>query len=117
MPTLTRIAPELPALNLQESIRYYVERLGFRLAMQLPSGDYAVVERDDVAVHLYAAAGPSSVGVHIFCPQLDELQAELLERGARLSQPIERKPWGNRDFRVLDPAGNEIKFTEPLDDA
>lgn len=25
-----------------------------------------------------------------------------------------RKPWGNRDFRVLDDSGNEIKFTEPL---
>jgi len=26
-----------------------------------------------------------------------------------------RKPWGNRDFRVKDDSGNELKFTEPMD--
>jgi hypothetical protein len=31
-----------------------------------------------------------------------------------MSQAIAQKPWGTRDFRVMDPSGNEIKFTEPL---
>jgi len=38
----------------------------------------------------------------------------MCERGTCLSQDIVRKPWGNRDFRVQDAFGNEIKFTEPL---
>jgi hypothetical protein len=52
--------------------------------------------------------------VCIFTEDLDELHAELQQRGAHLSQGIIRKPWGNRDFRVSDQSGNEIKFTEPL---
>ena len=118
MARLSRIAPELPVSNLQGSIEYYEQKLGFRLVMAMPAGDYAIVERDDIAIHLFhdETRSHSPVGIHIFTHQLDELHAELEQRGARLSQEIVRKPWGNRDFRVNDYSGNEIKFTEPLPD-
>lgn len=114
MAKLSRIAPEVPVSDLRGAIAYYVQKLGFRVAMEMPGGDYAIVERDDVAIHLFADGQHTPVGVHVFTHQLDELHAELEQRGARLTQAIERKPWGNRDFRVADPSGNEIKFTEPL---
>lgn len=116
MVKLSRIAPELPVSNLKDSISYYEQKLGFRVAMQMPSGDYAIVERDDIAIHLFQddAPNPSHVGIHVFTEDLDALHAELQQRGARVSQGILRKPWGNRDFRVNDDSGNEIKFTEPL---
>ena len=116
MPKLTRIAPELPVSNLREAVEYYERQLGFHIAMEMPNGDYAIVERDGVAIHLFqdAAGSHSPGGVHIFTPAHDELYAEFLQRGAKLNQGIERKPWGNRDFRVNDPSGNEIKFTETM---
>jgi len=116
MAKLSRIAPELPVSNLRESIDYYEQQLGFRVVMEMPAGDYAIVERDGIAIHLFhdGTRQYSPVGLHIFTGQLDELHAELQQRGARLSQQIMRKPWGNRDFRVNDRSGNEIKFTEPI---
>ena len=101
---------------MRESVEYYQQQLGFRLTQELSAGDYAILERDEVAIHLFQgdSANHSPVAVHIFTEQLEELQRELRQRGARFSQEIVRKPWGNRDFRVKDPAGNEIKFTEPL---
>ena len=116
MVKLSRIAPELPVADLNNSIEYYEQKLGFKVVAQMPAGDYAIVERDDVAIHLFKEEGRSSspVGIHIFTGDLDELHAELQKRGARVSQGIIRKPWGNRDFRVHDDSGNEIKFTEPL---
>ena len=33
--------------------------------------------------------------------------------GNNVSEGIVHRPWGNRDFRVVDPAGNSLKFTEP----
>lgn len=114
MPTLLRIAPELPVADLAASIDFYERKLGFQNVMTMP--DYAIVERDGVAIHLFQAAGEkhSAQSVHIFTDGLDQLHAEIRERGACLSQDIVRKPWGNRDFRVRDAFGNEIKFTEPL---
>ena len=118
MAKLSRIAPELPVADLHASIAYYEQQLGFRVVAQMSVGDYAIVERDDIAIHLFKndAGHCSPVGIHIFTEDLDALHAELQQRGARVSQGIERKPWGNRDFRVRDDSGNEIKFTEPLAD-
>lgn len=118
MAKLSRIAPEIPVSNLRESIEYYEQQLGFRVVMEMPAGDYAIVERDEIAIHLCQdeARRHSPVGMHIFTHELDELYAELKQRGARLSQEIMRQPWGNRDFRVNDLSENEIKFTEPQGD-
>lgn len=112
---LLRIAPEIPVPDLGRAIEYYEQKLGFRVVTEMPAADYAIVERDDVAIHLFRdeSSAHSPVGFHIFTHELDELYAELQERGARLSQEIVRKPWGNRDFRVRDDSGNEIKFTGP----
>lgn len=115
MPTLARVAPELPASDLEKAVTYYERKLGFEVAMRIPENAYAIVQRDGVAIHLFTdGAGRSAVGVHIFTPDLDQLFAELRRTGAEITQPIERKPWGNRDFRVRDEFGNELKFTEPL---
>ncbi len=118
MPNLSRIAPELPVSNVPKSIEYYEAKLGFHTTMTMPDGDYAIVERDDVAIHLFQSDKETSApaSIHIFTEGLDELHAELQKRGAHLKQGIVRKPWGNRDFRVIDDSGNEIKFTEPLSD-
>jgi catechol 2,3-dioxygenase-like lactoylglutathione lyase family enzyme len=118
MATLSQIAPEIPVSNLRESIEYYGRQLGFQVVMEMPAGDYAILERDGVAIHLFHddTRSHSPVGFHIFTHQLDELYAEVRQRGTPLSQEIIRKPWGNRDFRVADLSGNEIKFTEPLSD-
>jgi predicted enzyme related to lactoylglutathione lyase len=118
MAKLTRITPELPVPDLQASIAYYEQQLGFQLAMHLPDQGYAIVERDSIAIHLFQDEfrKHSPVGIHIFTPDIESLFAELEQRGAHLSQTILRKPWGNRDFRVTDTASNEIKFTEPISD-
>ncbi|HKD59852.1 MAG TPA: VOC family protein [Terracidiphilus sp.] len=112
-PRLGRIAPELPAADLDTAVIYYEQKLGFQVAMRM--AQYAIVERDGIALHLFGDAGEhSAVGVHIFTPDLEELFAELRASGAEIAQAIEQKPWGNRDFRVRDNFGNTLKFTEPL---
>jgi hypothetical protein len=96
---LLRVAPEMPATDLASALEHYEQRMGFR-----------------VAIHLFEdpARKHSPVGIHIFTADLDELFAELRESGALVTQTIEKKPWGNREFRVGDDFGNEIKFTEPV---
>jgi uncharacterized glyoxalase superfamily protein PhnB len=110
-----RIAPELPVGNLPDALAYYTRQLGFEVKMKMPSGDYAIVERDGVSIHLFEdkIGVCTAAAVHIFTPDLEELFRELEERGARMVQKIERKPWGARDFRLRDTFGNELKFTEP----
>jgi catechol 2,3-dioxygenase-like lactoylglutathione lyase family enzyme len=117
MARLARIAPELPEADLPAAIAFY-ERLGFALASETAQRDYAIVERDGIALHLFEdkVRRSGKMGVHLFTPDLAELYQEFSNRGVRFTQKIERKPWGNRDFRITDDFGNELKFTEPLDD-
>ena len=117
MPSLMRVAPELPVTDMGASLRHYEEKLGFQVVMTMPDGEYAIVERDGVALHLFRnhAETQSPASIHVFVVGLDELHTELQARGAQLTQGIVRKPWGNRDFRVADASGNAIKFTEPID--
>ena len=114
MARLARIAPELPASNLPEAIAFY-EKLGFSLNGQVQP-DYAIVERDGIALHLFGDKLHRSapMGIHLFTPDLSEFFEEFADRGIQFTQKIERKPWGNRDFRLKDPFGNELKFTEPV---
>ncbi len=116
MPKLSRIAPELPVPNLREAIDHYRQKLGFQVVMETSDGDSAIVERDDIAIHLFQDSTRihTPVGIHIFTPDLDALFAEFQQRGAVVTQGIQRKPWGNREFRLNDEFGNELKFTEPL---
>jgi uncharacterized glyoxalase superfamily protein PhnB len=111
MTRLLRLAPELPVVDVDAALEHYAMRLGFDLAMRMPDGDYAIVERDGVAIHLFAdrSSSHTAVSVHVFADGLDALFAELQERGAEITQPIASKPWGNRDFRIADLSGNEIK--------
>ena len=92
---------------------HYEQKVGFEVAMEMPGGDYAIVEREGVAIHLFEDAGRthSPSALHIFTDRIEELHTELAARGAWIAQAIETKPWGNRDFRVGDESGNEIKFT------
>ena len=112
---LARIAPELPVKDLREALSCYTRELGFEIATQMPDGDYAIVERDGITIHLFEdkSGACTPVGIHIFTPDIEELFAEFEERGAQIIQGIERKPWGTRDFRLKDTFGNELKFTEP----
>jgi uncharacterized glyoxalase superfamily protein PhnB len=111
---LIRIAPEIPVVNIDAAVDFYARQLGFDLAMKMPDGGYAIVERRDVAIHLFEDPNRthSPVGVHIFVTDLEDLYAEFKARGVHATQKIERKPWGNRDFRIKDEFGNELKFTE-----
>ena len=112
---LSRIAPEIASHDLRESLAYYEQKLGFQIVSEMPEQEYAIVERDGVAIHLFRdeSRAHSPAGIHVFTDGLEDLYSELVSRGAKITQTIVRKPWGNRDFRVADPFGNELKFTGP----
>src|SRR5271169_1166709 len=116
MGSLISVAPELPVRDLATALEYYTSRLGFEVAAVMPGREYAIVERDAVSLHLFAVEADthSPASIHVFARDLDALFGELESRGAVVTQDIERKPWGNREFRVADSTGNTIKFTEPV---
>lgn len=90
--------------NLDRSIAYYVERLGFEL--QWRSDPLASVGRDRMSIMLSEGdQGQPGTWVWTAVGNVDELYSELHARGARLRHPPTNYPWGSRECQVTDPDG------------
>jgi predicted enzyme related to lactoylglutathione lyase len=114
-PQLLAAAPVLAVVDAMKSMEYYRDQLGFRVAFT--DGEpvyYAIVERDDVRIHLMTAdaakrtAGQGSV--YVFAHDVDDLHTEFTGRGARVVGPPRDYPYGMRDFNVRDLDGNDLCF-------
>jgi predicted enzyme related to lactoylglutathione lyase len=115
MTEFQRVLPELPLDDVDAGVKYYREVLGFHV--NYAQRDIGVMDRDDVRVLLIARTrAHRGVGsCYIYVSDADALHAELAGNGARVQgEPVSR-PWGLREFAVLDPEGNRITFGQPFE--
>lgn len=101
--------------DIEASLAYYRDVLGFQVTFEYgPPLSYACLCRDEVALHLFAAARtkrlPGQGGLCIFVRDVDRLYTELSGRGARLLNRPEDRDYGMRDFDVVDADGNQVTF-------
>ena len=108
--------------DIAASLAYYRDVLGFEVTFeygQPPS--YACLCREEVALHLLAAAAtkrlPGHGGLCVFVRDVDRIYAEVSRRGARLLNRPEDRDYGMRDFDVVDADGNQITFGMGVGDA
>ena len=123
--------PVLPVVNMDEGARFYRDVLGFSIIHQKTG--YCVLSRDRIQVHLWGATDESwrtreegepiesgaesfLAGTHscrIEVEGVDELHRELEPKGIMHSNaPLRTRPWGAREFGVIDLYGNLITFFE-----
>jgi catechol 2,3-dioxygenase-like lactoylglutathione lyase family enzyme len=113
-PRLRGAIPILPSPDLEATRRFYGEHLGFRLLFA--RADYAALSRDGVELHFWRSEDPrlpplSSCRIEV--DGIDRLYAEMQAQGVVHPQgAIADKPWGTREFVVLDGHGNAITFAE-----
>jgi uncharacterized glyoxalase superfamily protein PhnB len=111
----TAVVPVVPVRNTADAIAFYRDKLGFDVAFEA-GPDYAGVSRLGIEIHLdgvvNAAAG--AVSVRITTHGIDALYADLEPQGViHPEEPLETKPWGLRQFSVVDLDGNRITFAQP----
>jgi uncharacterized glyoxalase superfamily protein PhnB len=112
---LRQMLPELPLTDVAAGVAYYQKVLGFHINYQ--QQDLGVMDRDDVTLVLIARTDEhKGIGsCEAYVRDADALYAELKARGANLQgEPVSR-PWGLRDFRILDLEGNRITFAQPFE--
>lgn len=118
MTRVTQVFPIFLVRNLDEALSYYSDKLGFSIAWKW--GDpvsRAGVALDDIEIQLEGAGlgappGPSVVYCHM--TDVDAYFAACQARGAIVAMELGDRPWGMRDFRVLDPSGNRLGFASRL---
>jgi catechol 2,3-dioxygenase-like lactoylglutathione lyase family enzyme len=116
MPTaIHSTIPVLASLEMAESVRFYVEQLGFEQRQYLEN-QYAIVSRDGAEIHFWACSQrliAENTSCYLRVADVDALYREFLGRGVRLDAPQDRE-WDMRELYVIDPHGNLLKFGQPV---
>jgi len=120
---ITGITPQLRTTDLEASIRFYVETLGFTLAFRWEDF-YAGICAGDAEFHLkrvdrpdpsiaYVSAG-DHLHLYLHVDDVDALHDDLRARGvAVLAGPVDR-PWNTREIVLRDDQGHTLYFSQAL---
>jgi hypothetical protein len=105
--------PKLASLDIQRSIAFF-EKLGFIKSAHYP--DYGIVQLDAVQIHFWLCADPAvphATGCRINVSDIEALFANYSKLGViHPNDPLSLKPWGLREFSILDIDGNLVTFSE-----
>ena len=113
---------EIFPADLDATVRFYIDVLLFRLVRDERAAQSAYVSLQRGAVRVGAAGRPDvanrgqqrpPVGVELVL-EVDDVERER-ERVRRAGWPVVEdlveRPWGRRDFRLLDPSGYYLRIT------
>ncbi len=114
-PQMLQAIPVLPTADIDGTLRFYTGKLGF--VEEFRAETYAGVMRDGVDIHFrlcpernIAENTSSRIQVRGIDELYDEYRAEgVIHRNGSLAT----KPWGLREFSIVDESGNTITFAEP----
>ena len=118
---LTAIHPKLPMRNKALTRAFYLNQLGFREFGSADYEGYLMLEKDQIQIHFFEflELEPSlNYGqVYIRVDQIDEYYQSLMDRGTIIhpNGRLENKPWGQREFSILDPDNNLLTFGQSLE--
>jgi uncharacterized glyoxalase superfamily protein PhnB len=103
--------PELPVADVERAQRHYKDALGFEIGWLYPGKEIGAVSRDKAVIFFRKRTPPFEPAVHwMFAEDIDASYQELMSLGANIVDPLERKPWGLRQFTVEDLDGNVFYF-------
>lgn len=123
---LASLTPSLTVKDLERSLAWYQDVLGFHIADRWEEGGKVVgaevragsvsfiLNQDDFAKGRDRKFGE---GFRIYGntrQDVDRVAADIKVRGGVLAQEPHDRPWGTRDFNVVDPDGYRIQITSML---
>ena len=109
--------PILSVRDLGASIRYYRDKLGFKLDWEYGDPpDFASVSRGDGVFFMCEnCQGKPGSWSMLFARDVDRLHDEFRKKGAEIRMAPTDMPWGLREMHVADPDGNVLRFGSGLD--
>ncbi len=117
---LTDINPKLPMRDKNNTREFYLKSLGFKELGSVDFDGYLMVQRDNIQIHFFEYKNlepKENYGqVYIRTDNIDELYQSLLTIGTRIhpNGKLEAKPWGQKEFSILDPDNNLLTFGQNI---
>jgi hypothetical protein len=111
---LLEINPKLPMRNKELTKEFYLNKLNFSQVGDY--GDYLMVRRDNIEIHFFEfkELNPKqNYGqVYIRTEDIEGFYNSLRENNINIhpNGHLETKPWGQKEFALLDPDSNLLTF-------
>ena len=103
--------PELPVTDVERAQQHYRDTLGFEIGWLESGKQIGAVSRGKVVIFFRQKTLPFEPAVHwVYAEDLDATYEELKALAANIVEPLEKKPWGLRQFTVEDLDGNRFYF-------
>src|SRR5260370_33315897 len=113
--------PILPSRSLNDTLTFF-RRLGFEGKIH-SRGDYAILMRGTLELHFFThrelRPAESCAGCYIRVLDVESIYrafalAQLPRKGIPRLDPLEDKPWGMREFAIVDADGNLLRIGQAL---
>ena len=115
--------PTLPSRSVGDTVVFY-KRLGFEGGVHESNNSYAIVRRGAVELHFFTheelVPAESSAGCYIRVLDVEKIYREcsssqLPRKGIPRMETLENKPWGLREFAIIDPDGNLLRIGQVIE--
>ena len=112
----TDVHPKLPMRNIDETLNYYVNLLGFRNLGEDDYEGYLMLRRDLVEIHFFEFKDlnpQTNYGqIYIRTQDIDEIYKSFIDNHVPIhpNGKLQKKLWGIKEFSLLDPDNNLLTF-------
>ncbi|WP_276374197.1 VOC family protein [Chryseolinea sp. H1M3-3] len=112
------VIPKLPSKDLAATKSFYIDKLNFRqVGADYP--DYLMLYRDGIELHFFLNPDLEETANDGMCyirvTQIDKLHAMLTLAGdIPCIGKLEPRPWGQKEFSLVDNNENQITFGEEI---
>ena len=117
---LTDINPKLPMRDKNVIREFYSNQLGFNQFGSADFDGYLMMEKEKIQIHFFEFKEfdpKENYGqVYIRTDNIDEFYKSLLEKQTEIhpNGKLEIKPWGQKEFSILDPDSNLLTFGQDI---
>jgi catechol 2,3-dioxygenase-like lactoylglutathione lyase family enzyme len=115
--TISRAVPNIKSDRPAETREFFVDLLGFEVAMDLgwvvtvasptnPAAQVTIISNDD----------PAAPGISVGVPDVDAVHARAVEQGFEIAYPLRDEEWGVRRFMLREPSGTLVNVVSHRSD-
>jgi catechol 2,3-dioxygenase-like lactoylglutathione lyase family enzyme len=114
--------PTLPCRSVSATVAFF-KRLGFEGGAHESNSEYALLRRGAVELHFFThkelVPAESSAGCYIRVLDVESIyhalsSSQLPRTGIPRMDTLEDKPWGLREFAIVDPDGNLLRIGQVI---
>jgi catechol 2,3-dioxygenase-like lactoylglutathione lyase family enzyme len=129
-PTTPAISPFFIVSNVDQTIAFYRDKLGFETSFQHPDRDpfFAIVGRDGAQLFVKSDKDTPPLpnpqrhpsmrwDAYVYAPDPDALAKEFTDHGVTFHLPIKDTHEGLRGFEICDPDGYILFFGKPKNES